>query len=342
MFNLYTMNIQLFAEFTPHVTPGTPTVNPVNLTTTGSLSSAMRDFYVKALLENAREDIIYEQFGQKTSVKGGKAVWRKMDTIGKALTPLEEGVIPEGKNLGMTSLEATVTQHGDYAAISDRLQYEAFDPIIYHATEEFSHAMASTYDTLIRNVLVGGNSVMYAPVIGSDGKETVVNSRANITNDARLTPKVVHKAATWLKKNRAPKIDGYYVAIIHPSVAHDLTEHDDWKHPHEYSDVATLFKGEIGEFRGVRFVESPEAKVYKEDGKSVYITLFLGKDAFGIVDPEGEGQEVIVKGAEEIGGPLNQFSTVGYKFTSGTKILYQERLLRVESGSSLGDEDEEN
>ena len=120
MKNVYIMNIQLFADFVPHVTPGTPTLNPVNLTSTGSLSPAMRDFYVKALLENAREDIIYEQFGLKTPIKGNKAVWRKMDTIGKALTPLEEGVIPEGKKLGMESLEVTTTQHGDYTAVSDK------------------------------------------------------------------------------------------------------------------------------------------------------------------------------------------------------------------------------
>jgi N4-gp56 family major capsid protein len=341
MLNIYTMNIQLFAEFTPHVTPGTPTVNPVNLTTTEGLSPAMRDFYVKALLENAREDIIYEQFGLKTPVKGNKAVWRKMDTIGKAITPLEEGVIPAGKNLGMTSLEATVSQHGDYAAVSDRLHYESFDPIIYQATEEFSHAMASTYDTLIRNVLVGGNTVMYAPIVDAEGKETEVNSRTAITNAAILTPKMVKKAATWLKKNKAPKIDGYYVAIIHPSVAMDLTESKEWKEFHKYSDAVTIFKGEIGMLHGVRFIESTEAKVYKST-KTVYVTLFLGKEAFGIVDPEGEGQEIIVKTEQQIGGPLNQFSTIGYKFTMGAKILYQERLLRVESGSSLGDDDEEN
>ena len=52
--------------------------------------------------------------------------------------------------------------------------------------------------------------------------------------------------------------------------------------------------------------------------------------------------EMIIKPKEQIGGPLNQFSTIGYKFCHGAKILYQERLLRVESGSSFGLEDEGN
>jgi hypothetical protein len=68
----------------------------------------------------------------------------------------------------------------------------------------------------------------------------------------------------------------------------------------------------------------------------------LGKDAFGILDPEGEGMEMIIKSKEQAGGPLNQFSTIGYKFCHGAKILYQERMLRVESGSSYGSIDEAN
>ena len=101
-------------------------------------------------------------------------------------------------------------------------------------------------------------------------------------------------------------------------------------------------KGEIGELHGVRFVESNEAKIWKDGETAVYATLFLGKDAFGILEPEGEGMEMIIKSKEQIGGPLNQFSTIGYKFNHGAKILYQERMLRVESGSALGADDTEN
>lgn len=78
------------------------------------------------------------------------------------------------------------------------------------------------------------------------------------------------------------------------------------------------------------------------DGKAVYGTLFFGKDAFGVVEPEGMGMELIVKTADRIGGPLNQFATVGYKFESGARILYQDRLLRVESCSAYSGTDEAN
>lgn len=312
-------------------------VNPINVTTQSSLSPTMKTFYDTTLLENAREQMVFTQFGKKQAMKGNKVEWRKFNTFAKAMTPLTEGVIPTGQTFGMTNIEGTITQHGDFTAVSDRLELESYDDVIFGATEEMGAAEGETYDTLTRNVLVAGNSVLYAP-----NGNTEIDSRASVTADCKLTPDVVNRAATWLKKNKAPKIDGYYVALIHPSVAYDLRNSDEWKEYHKYSNVAPIYKGEIGDLHGVRFIETNEAKVWKDGDSAVYATLFLGKDAFGILDPEGEGMEMIVKTKGQIGGPLEQFSTIGYKFCHGAKILYQERMLRVESGSFYSAIDEAN
>ena len=315
-------NIQLFAD-----------VNPVNVTTQSSLSPAMKTFYDTTLLENAREQMLFTQFAKVQPMKGNKVEWRKFNTFEKATTPLTEGVIPTGKTFGMTNIEAETTQHGDYVAVSDRLELESFDDVIFGATEEMGSAEGETYDTLTRNVIIAGNSVAYG-----GGKE----SRAALTADDVLTPDLVNQAATWLKKNKAPRIDGSYVALIHPSVAYDLRNTEEWKEYHKYADVTPIFKGEIGMLHGVRFIESNNCKVWKEGNVATYATIFLGKDAYGLLDPEGEGMEMIVKPKGQIGGPLEQFSTIGYKFCHGAKILYQERLLRVETGSFYSDVDEAN
>ena len=77
-------------------------------------------------------------------------------------------------------------------------------------------------------------------------------------------------------------------------------------------------------------------------GTAVYISMFYAKDAYGIVDPEAGGMEMIHKTKKEVGGPLEQLGTVGIKFATGAEILYPERVIRVESGSSLGDTAEPN
>ena len=329
------LKLQLFAWSEGQ--PGTPTVNPVNVTTQSSMSPTMKPFIDTYLLENARENMVFNQFAHEEPMKGNKIEWRKFNTFAKALTPLQEGVIPTGQTFGMTKIEAETTQHGDYVTITDRLSREAFDNVVVGATEEMGAAMGETYETLTRNIIVGGNSVMYCP-----NGNTEITKRSDITSACILTPDVVNRAQTWLKKNKAPKINGSYVAIIHPSVAYDLRNSNEWKEYHKYNDVAPIFKGEIGELHGVRFIEATNAKIWKDGDTAVYATLFLGAKAFGVLKPDGEGTEMIVKTEGEIGGPLNQFSTIGYKFCHGAKILYQERLLRVESGSYYSDVDEAN
>ena len=162
-----------------------------------------------------------------------------------------------------------------------------------------------------------------------------------------LTPDMVAKAVTKLKKDRVPTINGKYYAVIHPSVAYDLRKSKEWIEAHKYAAPEQLFNGEIGELHGCRFVENVFAPVLggeyvNRDGGVTYATYILGKSAFGIIDPEG-GAEMIVKPKEVSGGPLNQFSTVGYKLeTNGATILYPERILRLMSCSSYSAEDEEN
>ena len=170
---------------------------------------------------------------------------------------------------------------------------------------------------------------------------------ASATAMSLLTPAMINKAVTILKKNRVPRINGRYYAVIHPSVAHDLRESEGWIEAHKYAAPEELFNGEIGELHGVRFIENVFAPVLggadyqNKAGTKTYATYFFGKDAFGIIDPEGGALEMIIHDKGEIGGPLNQFSTIGYKFeTNGATILYPERLLRVMSCSSFSATDE--
>lgn len=330
-------NLQLFTAY--------PDADNVQVTTQTALgkdmSPTMKTFYDTSLLENARDAMVFTQFGKRQPIHGQSVEWRKFNTFANALTPLTEGVIPTGENFGMTKITGSVEQYGDYVTVSDRLELEAYDDIIYGATEEMGAAEGETYDILTRNALLGGTFVAYA------GAATSI---ATITVSTTVTPTDFNKVATYLKKNKAPKIDGFYVALIHPSVAYDLRQSAEWIDYHKYVNVEPIYKGEIGELHGIRFVESNLCKIYDGtdadtttgDGSCLYVTFVLGKDAFGIVDPEGEGMEMIIKSRSEIGGPLNQFSTIGYKFCHAAVILYQERMYKLYSGSSMGADDTPN
>ena len=415
--------------------------NPNTQTTgTGTLSDEMKTFYTKGFLDYAKPNLVHAQFAKKQPLprNGGKTVeWRKMDNFKKALVPLTEGVTPDGTGVNVSAVTATVSQYGDYTTLSDVLDMTAIDPLAVEITERHGFNAGLTFDTIVRNEIQTGTNVNYAPQI-SGGVETPVSHRYNLDNTAVLTAKEVNKAVTSLKKLNAPKINGEYVAIIHPSVAFDLRQDQGWLEAHKYASPEQLFNGEIGKLHGVRFVETTEAKIYRgaglhnadnrtltvdasgaaastgsstttlgvtdaidatdriaeasatnpielliggkkyvcvgatvagagsanvkiqqphdaiaasttiyafgggAGGVAVYGCLFMGKDAYDMVDIEGGNIDIIVKPLGAGDDPLNQRSTIGWKGMTVAKLLYNDYIVRVECGSTYGSVDEAN
>lgn len=347
------MNLQLFAAGSVVNATGGYVNSDTGASTafagSNTLTPTMKTYYDTELLENARSELIFAQFGKKQPLpanKGRTVEWRKLNTLPNA-PALTEGVVPSGEKLGMTSLTGSLTQYGMFVAITDVLDMHAVDNILLGATEELGASAGETKDRLIRNELMTGTNVMFCDTIGENGAATAPTDYSGMTSTGnRLTPDMVNKAATWLKKCKAPRIGGKYIAIIHPSVAYDLRASAEWIDAHKYAASTEIFNGEIGELHGVRFIETTNAKVTEKQlsdkSAMVYSTLFIGKNAYGIIDPEGGSMEMIVKARSEVGGPLEQYSTAGYKFEDCTRILYPERILRVESCSAYSGVDAAN
>ena len=327
MKNIYEINLQLFAD--------------TQVTTQPSLSAEMKTFYDMTLIDEASAKLVHDQFGQKKPIpKGsGKTIeFRKFSPLAKATTPLTEGVTPNGNSLNVTAVTATVEQYGDYIVQSDVLELTSLDNTILEATKLLGNQAGLTLDTITRNVLQGGTAVMYCPKIAADGTETAVTSRANLDATSQLTVDVVMQAATELKANNAPTIDGKYVAIVHPYVAYDLMRDPEWKSVKDYN-ATDWYEGEIGEIAGVRFVQSTEAKIYTGEGcpngLAVFGSIFLGAGAYGVTEITGGGLETIVKqkGSAGTADPLDQRSSVGWKAIKTAERLVENYMVRVESCS---------
>lgn len=284
-------DLQLFAE--------------LNTQTTGTseLSDEMKVFYSDYLIDNAMPKLVHDQFGQKHPIpkNGGKTIeFRKYSPLPKLLTPLTEGVTPDGQSLSVSTITATVAQYGGYVTLSDMLLLTAIDNNMVQATKLLGNQAGATLDTITREVLNGGTNVIY-----SGG----VESRSALTSANTLTVDDIKKAVRALKTQNAEKIGDSFVAIIHPDVSYDLTNDPKWQNVKDY-DPKDWYEGEIGRIAGVRFVETTEAKVF---GNGVYSTLVLGDNAYGVTEITGGGLEHIVKqlGSAGTSDALNQRATVG-------------------------------
>lgn len=403
MFKLYDINLQLFAEETS-VKPNTQTTGSANLT------PEMKTFYSDYLIDTAAPKLVHDQFGQKHPIpkNGGKTIeFRKFNPLPKLLTPLTEGVTPDGQSMSVSKIEATVAQYGGYVTLSDMYLLSAIDNNLVYATKLLGNQAGATLDTITREVLNGGTNVVYA----GDAQSRSALLTMKTTDPAACVLKVsdIKKAVRALKVQNAPKIGDSYVGIIHPDCTYDLTNDPDWKYPHQYVDTDNIYSGEIGRIAGVRFVESSESKVIvgqvpfttngapivaaeassgttvkiepnpyinpnivgkvisfgggdakvssftddtivlegstvvtkgsiaimKSAASSVYSTLILGDDAYGVTEIEGGGLEHITKPLGAGDDPLNQRATCGWKATKVAERLVEPYMVRIESCSTF-------
>ena len=318
------LNLQMFGDLNTNTTLANTEGN--------DLSVEMKTYYSDYLIDNAKPNLIHDQFGQKHPIPqgSGKTIeFRKFEPFSKAITPLTEGITPDGGSLDVSNITATVNQYGFYVTISDVLKLTAIDNTLLESTKLLGAQAGSTLDTITREVINGGTNVQYAG--GAEDRSLI---------EGKLTVDEIYRAARFLKKNNAPKINGSYVAIVHPDVSYDLMRDPEWIDVHKYSATSEIFEGEIGKIAGVRFVESTEAKIFAGEGasnKDVYSTLVLGANAYGVTEVEGGGLKHIVKqlGSAGTSDPLDQRATAGWKAIKCAERLVEAYMVRIESISTF-------
>ncbi len=319
MKHYFSLNLQLFAELN------------TNVTTAGDLSAEMKTYYDMNLIAEAQPNLIHAQFGQKRDIpkNGGKKIeFRKFASLPKALTPLVEGVTPDGKNLKVENIESEVNQYGDYIVQSDMLELTSIDNTIVEATKVLGNQAGLTLDTIVRNQMHLTTNKWFAPK--SNG--TAVTEESGLDDTCLLTVDLIRDVVADLKANNAPKIDGSYVAIVHPYVSKDLMASEEWIDAHKYANPENIYEGEIGKMAGVRFVESSEARIY---AGGVFGTLIFGNGAYGTTEITGGGLETIIKqkGSAGTADPLDQRSSIGWKATQTAEILIPAYMACVMSKS---------
>ena len=134
-----------------------------NTQTTAGLSAEMKTYYGMELLENAKPQLVHNQFAATKGLPagGGKTVeWRKFGAFDKALTPLTEGVTPDGSGISVSYITKELEQYGDYTTVSDMLDLTAIDDVVLEITDRHGANMGLTLDTVTRNEIVQGNQVI--------------------------------------------------------------------------------------------------------------------------------------------------------------------------------------
>lgn len=232
----------------------------LNYTYSPGVSPSVIQYHERTLLKNMKPEMIHNRDAQKRTLPegNGKTVkFRRFNPFPAITKPLAEGVTPDGQTLVETAFTVMVKPYGGHVEITDELNLYMLDNMHQEANTLLSDQAALSLDTISRDALNAGLNVQYT------GANT---SRGTIQAQDVLTYADIKKAVRTLKRrNVKPFADGYYHAIVHTDVVHDLTSDPMWVDVAKYQDKQKTEKYELGCIYKVKFYESTNAKVFRPE-----------------------------------------------------------------------------
>lgn len=230
----------------------------LNKTYSPGVAPSVVEYYERSLLENMKPEMVHNRDAQKRTLPehNGKTVkFRRFTPFAAITEPLAEGVTPAGQTLTETAFTAMVKPYGGHVELTDEINFYLLDNMHQETAKLLADQAALSLDTISRNALNAGMNVQYA---------NSKTSRGALASTDKLTFEEIKMAVRNLKrKNVKPFADGFYHAIVHPDVVHDLTADTMWKDVSKYQDKVKTERYELGTIYKVKFFESTNAMVFK-------------------------------------------------------------------------------
>lgn len=305
------------------------------MATTNTGQSGFSDLVTQLVAARAEEELraravhaMPGMFVPARFIKGTNSLrYARYADLAPSTATLTEGTAPTDDALTISSEFFTAKQYGATVAISDLANLDSPHDLISIAAERVAFKAVRSMDNIVRDNI--HSTVGTAAVFGATGATTIGANPANSAVAAAgvLTGAFVKQMVARLKGANVPAFaDGYYRCIIHPAQEYDLitdTAVNGWIEARKYTDPTNILTGEIGQFAGVRFLVSSDAKVDAGVGAgsgNVYSALFLGPDSYAVGDSQTLQSYFVAPGGDH-NDPLAQKAIVGYKMRFGTLVL---------------------
>lgn len=268
----------------------------------------------------------------RQAMPGSSVALQIYNDMAVAKTELSEEVDPAAVALSTPDIvTVTLREYGNATLVSKKLNLLSLADVDPAVANIIAFNMADSIDELAQDALLTGTNVLYAT-----GGTTTATTTSGITSDDTISAADIRRAVAKLRTNKANGRKGsLYWCGIHPEVSHDLraeTGAASWRNPHEYQSNGEIWAGEIGQFEGAYFIESPRLRKAANGagGIDTYATFLCGQQA--LAEAVAEEPHVVI-------GPvvdrLMRQRPIGWYGVLGHAIYRQDALYRIESASSI-------
>lgn len=255
--------------------------------------------------------------------------------LAAATTPLTETSDPDAVAMSDSEVQVTLTEYGNAVNVTEKAQGQDIYSVDVRAVNVIARNAALTVDRLARAQLTAGDNVQF---VG----QTAQNA---ITASDTLSTAEIREGVARLRGDAALEIAGsnYFAGFVHPDTSVDLrneTGVNGWGDVVNEQDAMRRWRGLVGVYEGVAWVETPEVVISADAGSSnvdVYDNLIVGDEALAVCF----STTVSARSPQAVRGPvvdkLERFRPYGWKWHGGYGRFREECLQRIESASSIGD-----
>ena len=338
------------------------------------IGNATRGYYDRSLLEHAGPVVVLADFCDKKQMMRHETnviQWQRSKAFATATVPLTEGVTPDGLEFGYDTVSAVLQEFGSWSPVTTKIIHFTKNMMLGDMAQRQGEQIAQTREEILSGVARAGTRVTYG------GRKT---TRTAVDDTSTFTVGVQNRIRTSLYNNKAPKfmrsvapseryetfgIRASYACVVHTDAIPTLEELGGTKAPQTdhfhsvimYGSGAPISLHEIGAFRDVRYVASPDIGKFAGAGAmadaakqaewrtsgntarhasnrffDVYYCLYIGRHALGAVSVEGIGdvQSVLVQPTPQVGDELGRTGWVGWLTWLAYAILNDLWLERLE------------
>lgn len=327
--------------------------------TTVTNSNLMQSWFSRKMLVRLEPQVKLAEFAQRDELPmrtGTTATWNGWRTLGAASSTLAEGVANSLTALSSRRVTATIAGYGRGHKLTDLFQMTAIFDAVNGSMDVLSDSAAKTVERICQTGIFKSG---YANNLSTTGILSVLMSSlasamcgvtGTNTNSASLFqfPAIFATSATRLSgvnkaspnlsaqasvnalrrvlqklrlQNARPMADGLFVSYSHPNALHALRRDPTWINWNQYQLAKeTMYRGEVGQVEGIRFVTSTEAPRYAVAAHSVNMMFVFGQQAYGLTTLNGQVEMLIARGPDK-SDVFNQFTTVTYKIYAAAACL---------------------
>lgn len=312
-------------------------------TTTTTMANLVQTAYDRMVEFALRSQPLFRAVADKRpaqqAMPGSSVVLQIYEDMAQSTATLSEQVDPDAVAIGdPTTVSVTLNEYGNAVLVTRKLDLFSLSDIDPAIANIVAYNLADSVDEVVQTVLRGGSQV-----IRQNGDPASVaptyngGTTAGVTTASIFSSKAARLAVAKLRAQKVwPRKGSLYWFGIHPEVSHDLraeTGNAAWRAPHEYSAARNIWAGEIGEYEGGYFIETPRA--YSAlDGAGAAVRVFRTYVA---------GQQALAEAVAEefhvVVGPvvdkLMRQRPIGWYGVAGWSLYRPEALIRIETTSSI-------